>query len=103
MKRSNLLDWLSVLNTVDFSYHTLNNKAKDIPKLFISGAEDFRFIEYLLENIGNDKTAEIVLLENCGHICNIEDPYTFNAISIEFIERHSNFACLSPLKAGTRR
>ena len=43
MKRSNLLDWLSVLNTVDFSYHTLNNKAKDIPKLFISGAERLSF------------------------------------------------------------
>ena len=86
MKRDNFLDWLDVLNAVDFSYKKLHDKAKNIPKLYISGVEDIRFIDYLLEDIVNDKAAEIVLLENCGHICNMEDPKTFNASSIEFIE-----------------
>ncbi|WP_338470896.1 alpha/beta hydrolase [Niallia sp. XMNu-256] len=89
MKKGNFIDWLRVLNAVDFSFEILHDHAKSIPKLYISGVEDIRFIDYLLKDIKNDLAAEVILLENCGHICNMEDPKTFNTASVEFIERYT--------------
>lgn len=87
MRRDDFLGWFSILHTAEGTYHNLQEKTKSIAKLYITGKEDHYFIKSLLEDVSSDKKAEIVLLEKCGHVCNVEKPQDFNELSLDFFGR----------------
>ncbi|WP_377890195.1 alpha/beta fold hydrolase [Alkalihalobacillus sp. R86527] len=88
MNRNDFLAWYGLAFTVKETYADVQEKGKSIPKLYISGEEDHLFVEPLLEDTKSDNRARHLVLEECGHVCNVEKPREFNAASLEFFNKH---------------
>lgn len=61
----------------------------DIPKLFISGSEDHLFLGQVQSWTKRDRNAVLHIIQNQGHLCNIEAPEEFNQVCIEYINEGS--------------
>lgn len=63
---------------------TLSLKSKDI--LFVMGNEDYTFIKGVKEKVKHFKNTTLKIIENCGHVCNIQKYNEFNNIVLEYME-----------------
>lgn len=88
MTRSNFLSWFDLIRNADTTYQTVQEASGHIPKLYISGDEDHLFVKVLEKDIKGDANAQMIILNHCGHVCNIEKPQEFNLASLTFIEKH---------------
>lgn len=61
-----------------------------VPALYLMGDEDYMFLPPVKHLVKHHKYAELRIIENSGHVCNIDQPEAFNAYSIEFIKRQIN-------------
>jgi 3-oxoadipate enol-lactonase len=60
-----------------------------VPTLVISGDEDRVYPPELAERMARRiPGAELVVLQNCGHLSNLEQPERFNEVLLDFIRRH---------------
>lgn len=87
MDRNDFLGWFKIVKHVEQTHQYIKKKAKGIPRLYISGREDHLFINPLKNDIKGDHDAELTILEQCGHVCNIEKGEEFNTLSLNFIKR----------------
>lgn len=90
-KKMNLSDfsvWGKVL--IDFQgNYNINIKNKDIKTLYISGKDDYFFISEVREYC-NNYNKKFILLNNAGHICNIDNYTKFNKIIEDFYSNVKN-------------
>jgi pimeloyl-ACP methyl ester carboxylesterase len=56
-----------------------------IPTFYIMGSEDHLFLPPVREIVEKNAAALLTIVENCGHVVNIEQPDLFNQHSIAFI------------------
>ncbi|MCF6409904.1 alpha/beta fold hydrolase [Pseudalkalibacillus salsuginis] len=92
MTRKNLLSYFYLYDKVPHSYQFVQQIAKEVPKLYISGEEDYFFISFLRKDISGDLNAKLTVIDRCGHVCNIEKPKEFNALSLEFLDENMDKA-----------
>jgi pimeloyl-ACP methyl ester carboxylesterase len=58
----------------------------DIPTLYVMGEEDYMFLPSVRQVVANHaKTAELFIIQNCGHVVNVEHPVIFNETVIGYI------------------
>ena len=58
----------------------------DIPTLYVMGEEDYMFLPSVRQVVANHaKTAELFIIQNCGHVVNVEQPVIFNEKVIGYI------------------
>ena len=88
MKRKNFLAWYPLAGDVEATYSKVQENSQDVPKLYISGAEDHMFVRELAEDLQGDENSELVIVERCGHVCNIEKADDFNQLSLDFMDKH---------------
>lgn len=64
------------------------HRAKDpeIPTLFIMGSEDYMFLEPIKEIVRQHKKAALQVINECGHVVNVEKPQQFNRIAINYLQ-----------------
>jgi pimeloyl-ACP methyl ester carboxylesterase len=79
--------WFKLTARLTAYLHLLEKKQYNIPQLYIMGSEDHLFLNPVLELTRENKYSTVSIVENCGHVVNIEDADRFNSLSIEFIER----------------
>jgi pimeloyl-ACP methyl ester carboxylesterase len=79
--------WFKLTARLTAYLHLLENKHYNIPQLYIMGSEDHLFLNPVLELTKENKYSTVSIVQNCGHVVNIEDADRFNSLSIEFIER----------------
>nr|HMP30423.1 alpha/beta hydrolase [Saprospiraceae bacterium] len=48
------------------------------PTLYVMGSEDYMFLEPIKQVIKNQHNAILEVIENCGHVVNVEQPLLFN-------------------------
>jgi len=62
-------------------------RAKDIkiPTFYIMGAEDHLFLPSIKHIVSQHVTSTLFVVENCGHVVNVEQPEMFNSQTIRFI------------------
>ncbi|OIU72052.1 alpha/beta fold hydrolase [Rossellomorea aquimaris] len=89
MNRECFLSWYRLTPFVKSTYQLVQTKASHIPKMYISGREDHLFVKALEEDIQGDPSAEIVFLDDCGHVCNVEKPKEFNDHALRFLSRQA--------------
>ncbi len=63
-------------------------RAKDIkiPTLYIMGAEDHLFLPSIKHIVAEHVSSTLFVIENCGHVVNVEKPNSFNSQTIRFIQ-----------------
>lgn len=59
-----------------------------IPTLYIMGSEDYMFLPSIRAVVKNHfSSSQLSVLDNCGHVVNIEQAQKFNEISLKFLKR----------------
>ena len=56
-----------------------------VPKLFISGDQDYLFLPHVREYVAHDPNSALHVIPRCGHVCNIQAPQEFNRIALEHL------------------
>jgi pimeloyl-ACP methyl ester carboxylesterase len=78
--------WFKLAADVNPLMRYFKDKQLDIPTLYLMGEKDYMFIKPVKEMVAVHDKSQLIEIENCGHVCNIEDPQTFNHESIRFIQ-----------------
>ncbi|WP_290700663.1 alpha/beta hydrolase [Lacinutrix sp.] len=62
-------------------------RAKDIkiPTLYVMGEQDHLFLPSIKNIVAKHIESTLLVIENCGHVVNVEQPETFNVQTIKFI------------------
>lgn len=62
-------------------------RAKDIeiPTLYVMGAEDHLFLPSIKRITEKHSQSELHVIENCGHVVNVERPDDFNTTTLQFL------------------
>jgi pimeloyl-ACP methyl ester carboxylesterase len=57
-----------------------------IPTLYVMGAEDYLFLPSIRKITLRHIFSELVVLENCGHVVNVDQAKVFNETVLQFIQ-----------------
>lgn len=58
----------------------------NIPTLYVMGEEDYMFLPSVKKVVEKHyKTAKLFVIEQCGHVVNVEQPQVFNKVVIQYI------------------
>lgn len=57
----------------------------ETPKLFISGSQDHLFLNQIHNWTARDHNARLHIIEDAGHLCNIEKPDEFNQLCLKYL------------------
>jgi len=62
----------------------------DIPTLYVMGEEDYMFLPSVKQVVANHtKTSELFIIQNCGHVVNVEQAVIFNQKVIGYLRGES--------------
>ncbi|WP_078381197.1 alpha/beta fold hydrolase [Sutcliffiella halmapala] len=81
------LGWVIAGLNCYITFDRLAKTENKIPKLYISGSEDHMFLSNTQNYIKNEANSTIEVIDNCGHVCNIEESDIFNDFAISFMKR----------------
>ena len=56
-----------------------------IPTLYVMGEEDYLFLPTVQKLVKDHKSSRLVVVENCGHVVNVERPHFFNDTVISYL------------------
>lgn len=81
------LRWFKLTHTVNPLLRYFKEKETETPILYVMGDEDHMFLPPVRQIVQDQKKAFLEVIENCGHVCNVERPRDFNRISIRFLQQ----------------
>lgn len=62
----------------------------NIPTLYVMGEEDYMFLPSVKKVVASHfKSAKLFIIQNCGHVVNVEQPQIFNETVIPFIHQNA--------------
>lgn len=78
--------WFTLISEVNplLSFFRINESK--IPTLYIMGSEDYMFLPSIRKLVKNHTLSRLEVLEDCGHVVNVEKPEVFNQKSIAFMK-----------------
>ncbi|NKI33013.1 alpha/beta fold hydrolase [Croceivirga thetidis] len=56
-----------------------------IPTLYVMGEEDYLFLPSIRKIVKAHTKSELFVVENCGHVVNVEKPEIFNTATIDYL------------------
>ena len=88
--------WFTLVAEVNPLLKFFRFKDSNVPTLYIMGSEDHMFLPSIRKIVENHRSALLHVIENCGHVVNIEQPEIFNQEAIKFLKsidiKHKNNA-----------
>lgn len=79
--------WFRLLRNVNPLLQYYNEKNPRVPTLYLMGDADHLFLQPVRELVsGNDK-AQLMIIPNSGHVCNIDQPVIFNDSCVDFLKK----------------
>ena len=79
------LRWFTLTSEINPLLRFFRTKDIKIPTLYIMGSEDHLFLPSIKKIVAKHTTSSLFVINNCGHVVNVEQPVTFNTQTIEFI------------------
>lgn len=83
------LRWFKLTNEVNPLLRYFKEREVKSPMLYIMGSEDHMFLPPVRSIVREHKNSTLQVIENCGHVCNVERPNAFNRLSIDYLKSHS--------------
>lgn len=80
--------WFKLTSEINPLLRFFRAKDIEIPTLYIMGSEDHLFLPSIKQMVNKHIQSTLHIIENCGHVVNVEKSETFNAESIGFILAH---------------
>jgi len=87
MCQKEFVKWMSLTKLINPYLSNLQISTTAIPTLFLMGDEDYLFIRPIEEVVRRNKGFEFAEIKDSGHVCNIDQPETFNELSIAYISK----------------
>ncbi|MCG8372736.1 MAG: alpha/beta hydrolase [Balneolales bacterium] len=84
------LRWFKLTDKVNPLLRYFKEKETDTPILYVMGSEDYMFLPPARQIVSQHKHAYLEVIDNCGHVCNVERPNEFNRVSIGFLTKYSS-------------
>lgn len=84
LRRKEFIRWYKFASTVPEIYPQIDTEKNKIPKMYIMGSQDYMFIGPVREDTKKDKSATVHVIDECGHVCNVEKHKEFNQVAINF-------------------
>jgi len=78
--------WFTLVAEVNPLLKFFRFKDSNVPTLYIMGSEDHMFLPSIRKIVEDHRSALLHVIENCGHVVNIEQPEIFNAEAIRFLK-----------------
>jgi pimeloyl-ACP methyl ester carboxylesterase len=85
LKQTEFLRWFRMTKTLNESLKNYASKIHNFPVLYLMGRQDHLFVDDAIEMVKMEKNGQIEIIENCGHIVNIEQAELFNSKAIHFL------------------
>ena len=87
MRSSAFRMWLSELFRTQFKLkeYLITIKENKLPVLFISGKQDYLFVNSVKRTQKKISDATLCFIEKCGHVCSIEKYNEFNGLVVNFL------------------
>ena len=89
LAKKEFLRWFRLTYDVNPLLRYFKEKEMDNPTLYVMGSEDHMFLPPVKKMIKDFERSHLHVIEDCGHVCNIEQPDLFNEISIEFLRKQA--------------
>ncbi|WP_448519029.1 alpha/beta fold hydrolase [Rhodoflexus sp.] len=89
LRQSEFLRWFTLTASINPLLRYFREKELPIPTLYLMGDEDYMFLPQVKNLVKQHKNSFLEILDNCGHVCNVEQPELFNRYSIDFMRRYS--------------
>lgn len=58
-----------------------------IPTLYVMGSEDYMFLPSITKLVKNHRSSKLHVIDDCGHVVNVEHPDEFNLTVVDFINK----------------
>lgn len=78
--------WFKLTYELNPLLNYFEEKEIAVPTLYLMGEEDYMFLPPLKRIVAKHKHCILKILENSGHVCNVDRPDLFNFFSISFIK-----------------
>jgi len=78
--------WFTLVAEVNPLLKYFRFKDSEVPTLYIMGSEDHMFLPSIRKIVSTHQSALLHVIENCGHVVNVEQPEIFNAEAIKFLQ-----------------
>ena len=77
--------WFKLTSEINPLLRFFRTKDIKIPTLYVMGAEDHLFLPSIKNIVEKHVTSILFVVEQCGHVVNVEQPELFNKTTIQFI------------------
>lgn len=91
LARKEFLKWFRLTYDVNPLLKRFKEKEMDAPTLYVMGEEDHMFLPPVKKMIKDFDHSYLIVVEDCGHVVNVEKPDEFNQISVEFLLNHKRY------------
>ena len=82
------IKWFKLTAEINPVLRWFRQKELNIPTLYVMGEEDYMFLPSVKQVVANHvKTAELFIIQNCGHVVNVEQPVIFNEAVIGYLKK----------------
>ncbi|WP_051189109.1 alpha/beta fold hydrolase [Halalkalibacillus halophilus] len=84
------LRWAELLIGSKSIHEDLMKEDNEVPKLYMMGEEDHVFMKGARHAVHHDPHANLYIVEDSGHVCNIDQAHEFNDKVISFVDDHAS-------------
>ena len=77
--------WLRMSNEIKENLQEFLSKEASAPVLYLMGDRDYMFLPMVSNLVKKHLNSRLEIIDNSGHVCNIDQPEAFNNRSIRFI------------------
>jgi pimeloyl-ACP methyl ester carboxylesterase len=78
--------WFRLTYEVNPLLRFFEEKEIEVPTLYLMGDEDHMFLPPVRALVARHQFSTLEVIENSGHVCNVEQPLVFNDLAIAFIK-----------------
>ena len=84
------LRWYKMGSQISSLLRMFRGKDIKIPTLYVMGGEDYLFLPSVKKMVQKQSIASLLMIEQCGHVVNVEQPGFFNRFVISYISDFGN-------------
>jgi pimeloyl-ACP methyl ester carboxylesterase len=77
--------WFKLTTEINPLLRFFRTKDIKIPTLYLMGSEDHLFLPSIKNIVTKHLTSSLFVVDDCGHVVNVEQPKIFNNQTIKFI------------------
>lgn len=88
MSQKQFVKWFSLTKLINPYLSHLQVSTEKIPTLFLMGEEDYLFIPPVEKVVREYEGFTLEIIQNSGHVCNIDQPESFNTRAEAFIKQN---------------